>query len=126
MPEQAIGLISRVHVLYLVEEPSRSRSAIVVADSDRLKGEDPHISGNIKLILLSREERSASIVQPYLTRVVVSTVKDDVDVGIGAGSRTCSRQCLHLVWEGLCIWCKERREGGREREKEGVRRKRFE
>ena len=88
-----------------------------MADSDRLKGEDPHISGNIKLILLSREERSASIVQPYLTRVVISTVKDDVDIGIGAGSRTRSCQCLHLVWDGVCMWCKERREGGRGRER---------
>ena len=92
-----------------------------MADSDRLKGEDPHISGNIKLILLSREERSASIVQPYLTRVVISTVKDDVDIGIGAGSRTRSCQCLHLVWDGVCMWCKERREGGRGRERERER-----
>ena len=91
-----------------------------MADGDRFKGEDPHISGNVKLILLSREERSASIVQPYLPRVVVSTMKDDVDIGIGASSRTRSCQCLHLVWEGLCT-CIYERERKKERERDQER-----
>jgi hypothetical protein len=106
-----------MYCMYLIEEPSRSRSAIVMADSDCLKGENPHISGNVKFILLSREERSVSIVQPYLIRVVVSTVKNDVDVGIGAGSRACSCQRLHLVGEGLYMCERERKRGVRERER---------
>ena len=77
-------------MVYLIQEPSRSRSAIIMADGHGLKGEDPHISGNIKHVLLSRKECSASIVQPYLSRVAVATVENDVDISVGSSSGACS------------------------------------